>query len=341
MFYGSRRLAAGLLVAAAVLTACGSSAASPSGSSGASSSGSASGAGSSAVALGPKITVTSAVGVKVTGGFGTTPKVSVPVAPAPSTLTQQVLTKGTGAVVAKGDTLIANYVGQTWTPSGGKVNVFDSSFSRGEPAAFLIGVGQVIAGWDTTLVGKQLGSRVLITIPPAEGYGTAGQSQANISGTDTLVFVIDLVAAYKPDASAPGKVVSNIPTVGLPKITNVPGQEPKILSTAGIPIPTAPESTLVVAGTGPKIDSSKSLVLQLVETDLATATMTQSSWGQAPQTDAASSVLGIADKLTGQNIGSRVIVLLPAVAATPATPTAAAQPAVAPQVLIVDVIGQF
>jgi peptidylprolyl isomerase len=337
VFHGSRRLAAGLLLAAGVLTACGSSAASHS----SSSAGSSSGASSSGAAVGPKITITTDVGVKVTGGFGTTPTVSVPVAPAPSALTQQVLTKGTGTVVAKGDTLIANYVGQTWTPAGGKVNVFDSSFSRGEPAAFVIGVGQVIPGWDTTLVGKQLGSRVLITIPPADGYGTAGQSQANISGTDTLVFVIDLVAAYKPDASAPGKVVSNIPTVGLPKITNVPGQEPKILSTAGIPIPTAPESTLIVSGTGAKIDSSKSLVLQLVETDLATATMTQSSWGQAPQTDAASSVLGIADKLTGQNIGSRAIVLLPAVAATPATPTDAAQPAVAPQVLIVDVIGQF
>jgi peptidylprolyl isomerase len=339
VFFGSRRLAAGLFLSAVAVTACGSSASSKSSSSEASSS--ASSSGSKGAVVGPKITITSAVGVKVTGGFGTTPNVSVPVAPAPSTLTQQVLTVGTGAVVAKGDTLIANYVGQTWAPSSGKVNVFDSSFSRGRPAAFLIGVGQVIAGWDTTLVGKQLGSRVLLTIPPADGYGTAGQSEANISGTDTLVFVIDLVAAYKPDASAPGTVVSNIPTVGLPKITNVPGQEPKILSTAGVPIPTTPQSTLVVSGTGPKIDSSKSLVLQLVETDLATATMTQSSWGQAPQTDAASSVLGIADKLSGQNIGSRVIVLLPAVDATPATATEAAQPAVAPQVLIVDVIGQF
>jgi peptidylprolyl isomerase len=144
----------------------------------------------------PSVTITSLVGVKISGGFGTTPSVTVPATAAPSALTQQVLSQGSGATVAKDDTVIDNYVGQTWMPPAGKVNVFDSSFSRGSPAAFLLGEGQVIPGWDTALVGKQLGSRVLLTIPPADGYGSAGQPGANISGTDTLVFVIDLVAAY-------------------------------------------------------------------------------------------------------------------------------------------------
>jgi peptidylprolyl isomerase len=285
--------------------------------------------------------VTTAVGVTVAGGYGTTPVVTVPGTAAPSALTQQVLTTGTGAPVAKDDTVIANYVGQTWAEKSGKANVFDSSFSRGEPAAFLIGEGQVIPGWDTALVGKTLGSRLLLTIPPADGYGSAGQSAANISGTDTLVFVIDLVSAYKPDASAPGTVVPNLPTTDLPKITNVPAKEPTITSVAGLTVPTQPTSTLLVKGTGDKIDSTKTLVVQLVETDLATGTNTQSSWGQAPQTDSASSVLGIIDKFTGQNIGSRAVVLLPATAAVAATSSGPSQPALPPEVLIVDVVGQF
>jgi peptidylprolyl isomerase len=243
--------------------------------------------------------------------------------------------------VAKGDTLIANYVGQTWAPKNGKPNAFDSSFARGAPAAFVIGDGTVIPGWDKTLVGKKLGTRLLVTAPPVDGYGATGQPSASITGTDTLVFVIDLVADYKPDASAPGTVVGNLPSSGLPKITNVPGKKPTIISTAGVKVPTQPTSTLIVAGSGPKIDTTKTLALQLVQSDLANGRDAQATWGQAPQTAPAQNVLSIADKLTGQNIGSRVVVLLPATKATAATSTQAAQPATPPQVLIIDVVGQF
>jgi peptidylprolyl isomerase len=335
--FGLRRIAACLVLPAIVLTACSSG-----GKSSTPTTGSASAPSSKSPSpAAPTSTTTATVGVKVGGGYGTTPTVSIPSTTAPTGLTQQVLSLGTGATVAKGDMLIADYVGETWALKSGKPNVFDSSFARGAPDAFVIGVGDVIPGWDTALVGKQLGSRVLLTVPPADGYGTSGQSSANISGTDTLVFVVDLVAAYKPGASAPGTVVPNVPTTGLPKITNIAATPPTILSTAGVPVPTAPVSTLLVAGKGAKIDSAKTLVLQLVETDLATGTNTQSSWGQAPQTDPASSVLGVIDKLTGQNIGSRAIVLLPASAAVPASATEDSQPAAPPEVLIVDVIGQF
>jgi peptidylprolyl isomerase len=59
----------------------------------------------------------------------------------------------------------------------------------------VIGAGQVIKGWDTGLVGQPVGSRVLLVIPPAEGYGKTGASTAGINGTDTLVFVVDILAA--------------------------------------------------------------------------------------------------------------------------------------------------
>jgi peptidylprolyl isomerase len=324
--FGSRRLAALLIVPAVVLTGCSSSHPKSSSSSGSSS------------ATGAN---TTAVGVKVSGAFDAKPTVTVPAKPAPAALTQQTISQGAGAAVAKGDTLIANYVGETWAPKNGKVDVFDSSFTRGTPAAFVIGTGKVIAGWDKSLVGKKLGTRVLLTIPPADGYGASGQSSAGITGTDTLVFVVDLVAAYKPSASAPGTPVSKLPSAGLPKITNVAGKKPAITSTAGVKVPTKPTSTLLVAGSGPKIDTAKTLALQIVQTDLATGKKTQATWGTGPQAVPGKSVLGIADKLTGQNIGSRVVVLLPASAATPASTTQQAQPAVPPQVLVIDVVGQF
>ena len=79
---------------------------------------------------------TTDTGVKVSGSFGTTPTLTIPKSAAPSQLTQQVLSEGSGTALRKGDLLIANYVGQTWASKDGKANVFDSSFSRGQPAAF-------------------------------------------------------------------------------------------------------------------------------------------------------------------------------------------------------------
>ena len=56
-------------------------------------------------------------------------------------------------------------------------------------------MGGVIAGWDEGLVGQTVGSQVLLVIPPEQGYGSEGNPDAGISGTDTLVFVVDILAA--------------------------------------------------------------------------------------------------------------------------------------------------
>jgi peptidylprolyl isomerase len=325
VFFAVRRLAAPLTVTAVVIlgaTACSSDSEQP----------------SSGPDTSQQTTTTAGTspGVDVSGDFGSTPKVTIPDSPAPTKLTEKTLTAGTGAAVAAGDTLIANYVGETWADQ----KVFDSSFSRGEPAGFVIGKGRVISGWDKTLVGKKLGSRVLLTIPPADGYGASGNPQAGISGTDTLVFVVDLIDVYKPDASAPGSPAGPLPA-GWPKVSETPAQEPTITSVADVTAPKKPASKLLDTGSGDKIDPSKSLVVQLVNTDLATGKKTQSTWGDAPQVVGGADVLSLASALTGQSVGSRAVVLIPATPASPATATSPAQPASPAAVLVIDVVGQF
>lgn len=103
------------------------------------------------------------------------------------------LIKGTGPKVAKGDHLFVNYLGQVYD---GKAP-FDASYQRGVPLDFEIGTEPpaVIVGWDSGLRGVPVGSRVMLAVPPADGYGKKGNADAGIKGTDTLYFVIDVLAA--------------------------------------------------------------------------------------------------------------------------------------------------
>ncbi len=98
--------------------------------------------------------------------------------------------EGDGAEVEKGDLLVADYLGQVYDGD----EPFDESYSA-DPAGFAIGVGQVIEGWDEALVGQTVGSRVVLAVPPAQGYGEQGSPQAGIEGDDTLYFVVDVLGA--------------------------------------------------------------------------------------------------------------------------------------------------
>jgi peptidylprolyl isomerase len=113
-------------------------------------------------------------------------------AKAPTTLVTQPLITGKGAKVESGQTVRVTYTGALWKDG----SVFDSSANSPQKYfEFPVGQGRVITGWDKSIVGQPVGSRLLLVIPPAEGYGTAG-SPPKISGTDTLVFVVDILAAY-------------------------------------------------------------------------------------------------------------------------------------------------
>ena len=127
-----------------------------------------------------------------TSSAGSAPPVHIPQTAPPTTLRVQTLIRGTGPVVKKGKLLVAQYEGVIWRTG----KVFDSSWKRSAPTGFQVGTGQVIKGWDDGLVGKRVGSRVLLVVPPADGYGAPGDSAAGINGTDTLVFVVDIVGTY-------------------------------------------------------------------------------------------------------------------------------------------------
>lgn len=334
------------LVGALALSACASGATSPgTASSGAASAGgspaasaAASGAASSAAspsaapspsgvpAATSPVTKTK-VGVSVTGKFGDKPALTVPSTSAPTELSKEVLTEGTGPVVQKGQVLVANYLGETWAPKDGQPNIFDNSWDRLKPASFGIGTGEVIKGWDNTLVGLKAGSRVLLTIPPADGYGTATTDGSGLGG-QTLLFVVDVLGSLDKTAAASGDLVTSVPA-DFPKVTNESGKEPAVTSVEGIKPGADARSTLLIKGTGAAIDPAKTLALQLVQTDTATGKQTQKTWGQAISLVPAKNVLTAAKALEGQKVGSRALVVSPE------------QGGNASVVLVIDVVGQY
>jgi peptidylprolyl isomerase len=240
----------------------------------------------------------------VTGHYGDKPKIKIAKGvKASKTLKSTVLTKGKGPKVHKGDLLVADYLGSNYRTR----KVFDNSYDRKAPSAFTIGVGKVVTGWDKTLVGVNVGSRVLMVLPPKYGYGKAGNTQAGIKGTDSLIFVVDVIASYAPNATLPApKPVAVLPK-GLPRVTGAWGVEPKVTLDKGTVPPKAPVATVLATGTGAKVVKGHLLVVQYSAVGWDGKALGK-TWGAGGPQGLPTSV---SDLLVGEPVGSRVLLDLP------------------------------
>jgi FKBP-type peptidyl-prolyl cis-trans isomerase len=247
--------------------------------------------------------------VAVSGTFGTTPTVKIPKLKADNKLTVKTVIQGTGSTVTKSDAMAANFVLYFWdgTTNSLKANTFTSNPT-------VIG-GTMLPGLETALIGQKVGSRVLAVIPPAEGYGTSGNSQLGITGTTTLVFVIDLIKSYSDNASATGTTESDGGGT-LPTVTAHPGGAPTIT----IP-PHNPPSTLVtktlIKGSGPKLTKGQYVIAQYTGYIWRTKKVFDSSWSSGSPfgfvigASPAQVISGWDSGLAGQTVGSRVMLVIP------------------------------
>jgi len=82
---------------------------------------------------------------------------------------------GSGAVPRMGQMIKAHYTGRL---TDGRM--FDSSYTRGKPLQFKVGVHQVISGWDEGILGgagippMKVGGKRMLVVPAALGYGDRG-----------------------------------------------------------------------------------------------------------------------------------------------------------------------
>ena len=101
---------------------------------------------------------------------------------------------GEGREAEKGLSVTVHYTG--WLHDAeekdGKGKKFDSSLDRQEPFKFILGVGQVIKGWDEGVNGMKIGGQRLISVPSDMGYGSRGAGGAIPPNAD-LIFDVKLL----------------------------------------------------------------------------------------------------------------------------------------------------
>lgn len=109
----------------------------------------------------------------------------------PSGLQYIDIVVGKGASPVPGKQVTVHYTG---TLINGKK--FDSSVDRKEPFTFIIGVGQVIPGWDEGVMSMRVGGKRKLIIPPNLGYGAQGAGGV-IPPNATLLFDVELLDVAK------------------------------------------------------------------------------------------------------------------------------------------------
>jgi len=241
-----------------------------------------------------------------TGAFGERPVLTFPPSGPPAELAAQVLVEGDGRAVAATDVVVADYVGQVW---GGAV--FDSSFDSGTP--IVTPLADLVSGWTAGLKGQKVGSRVLLSLPPADGYGSGGNEVAGISPTDTIVFVVDLVAAYGAEAVGEADALPDdaAKAAAGPQVTGLPGRPATLTLPAGLPAPADVVTTVLYRGTGAPVAEGK-VVGQYAGVDW-TGTSVGSTWQTGtPEVFPVSSANPTFAGLIGVPLGSRVLLQVPA-----------------------------
>jgi FKBP-type peptidyl-prolyl cis-trans isomerase FkpA len=119
------------------------------------------------------------------GGSNTSPSSNV-------SFTQTDLVVGTGATASSGNRVTVAYTG--WLFDASQPNNKGRQFDSNTAFPFVVGVGQVIKGWDQGVPGMRVGGQRRLVIPPELGYGSAGAGGGTIPPNAALVFDITLIS---------------------------------------------------------------------------------------------------------------------------------------------------
>ena len=243
-------------------------------------------------------------------GSGENTKLEFPQSEAPTELQVWPVAEGSGDPVAETDFVVANYEGQVW----GSDTPFDSSFQRNSPTIFSL--QSVIKGWTQGLAGLPVGSKVVLSIPPALGYGASGgNASAGIGAEDVIAFYVEIVDAFGPNEGGQASAESEADPESLPVTLQGELGEPVTLSVKdGAAEPTEQSLTVLARGTGDPVASEPNTMLVIQYSGISwDGANSESSYGQAGPQQLTVGQNDFFDQLVGVPVGSRVLLLAPAV----------------------------
>ena len=254
----------------------------------------------------------------VSGAVGQEATIVLPAdAKAPARLSTKILVQGSGSVLASGDLAAVNYTAMDWTGSKmlGTTYSEDGGKTPNQPQVVTLGTAGLLPAWDKALVGARVGSRIEVVAPPADAFGPSGNSKAGVSGSDDLVFVLDVVGGYPADADITGTQAA--PTdARLPQVAGNPGSgNPAITIPSGVTPPTTLVSDILIKGTGATVAKGQTLVLQYTGVDWNTGKNFDSSFTRKQAYNvvigAGQVIPGWDTGLVGKHVGDRVLLVIP------------------------------
>lgn len=247
-------------------------------------------------------------------GVGTVPEISFPSANPPEVAYSKVLNAAAdnqATKVGNNDLVLVDYKSWVWK---GK-ELADSTLG-GDFGPTVINMANLpLSGWNK-LVGAQVGSRLMLVLPPDYAYGAAGNEGLGVPADSTLVYVVDVLATTNVAKASTYQVTAvpaTLPTGVSADITNL--EEPAFKVVPNSPFPQA-QTILLAKGNGAAVGPEQTVALRAIQVGWDGQEM-ENHWNKDGLLAIKASAIGI-DSMT---LGSVVVVTTPANGA--AQPTAA------------------
>ncbi|MFJ3219300.1 FKBP-type peptidyl-prolyl cis-trans isomerase [Kitasatospora sp. NPDC086801] len=244
------------------------------------------------------------------GGFGSKATITLPEGQPSGQFVVNTVSEGERSTVNKGDWVTVNYTAKDWTTGKDLPSSYDPS---GKPQLYQAGSGQLVPALDQSVIGKKVGSRLLVVAPPAAAFGEQGSTQLGVSKGDTVVFVLDIVESLPQDSTLTGAMTP--PPATMPQVKDNGKAPVAITVPAGQAAPTDLEQAVLIKGEGKPVKTGQTLVVQYTGVLWNNGQQFDSSWthggAQAVQIGTGSVIEGWDKGLVGQTVGSRIELVVP------------------------------
>ncbi|WP_030907577.1 FKBP-type peptidyl-prolyl cis-trans isomerase [Streptomyces sp. NRRL F-5126] len=249
----------------------------------------------------------------VTGSAGKKADISVPKSSKPTgKFVVHTLSQGSGPAIKKNQLVMADFTVKVW---GGKE--LGSSYDKGAaPQLVPAGSKSIIPAFSQSVVGQKVGSRVLVVAPPSAAFGSQGNQQLGVKGTDTLVFVLDV------KKTLPNKVSGSQASVpkSLPQV-NADKAAPATISVPKADPPKDLVDKVLIPGKGATVKKGQTVYIQYSgaawkpNEGKTKAKLFDSSWNTgvplATSIGTGAVVKGWDQGVVGQKVGSRLLLVIP------------------------------